>query len=102
MRNALQTKALVSAVLITVLIHGTLLLGLNKLAIEGASTPTAGIPSAASEPHHITLSPVTVLAKRLGSDPSEVVQVASQHEECNAPVVRVSADNASVSEISAC
>ncbi len=103
MLNALQTKALVSAVLITVLIQATLLLGLNELATEGASTRSSGIASAGAVVPSITLDPVTVVASRRANRASEVVRVASQHDECDASVLRVSANNdASVRAIAAC
>lgn len=72
MWNAMKTKSLVSAVLITATIQGSLLWGLNNVATAGTSgvsqtsvsslpaTPTASRPATS----YVTLEPVVIVGRR--------------------------------------
>lgn len=72
MWNAMKTKALFSAVLITATIQGSLLWGIDNLATAGASgmspanvgSVLATTAESGSQIQHTTLEPVVVVGKR--------------------------------------
>lgn len=62
MWNAMKTKALFSALLITATIQGSLLWGIDNLATVGSVLATT--PESGSQIQHTTLEPVLVVGKR--------------------------------------
>ena len=72
MWNVMQSMSLVSAVLITATIQGTLLWSMNGMAIEGqsgkAQTPASSLVSTPTvfppEMRYVTLAPVVVVGRR--------------------------------------
>ena len=72
MWNVMQSMSLVSAVLITATIQGTLLWRMNGMAIEGqsgkAQTPASSLASTPTEfppeMRYVTLAPVVVVGRR--------------------------------------
>ena len=79
MWNAMHSKSLVGAVLITATIHGSLLWEMNNMATEGTSskpqmtassllaTPTEARPQARPQTRYVTLEPVVVVGRRFES-----------------------------------
>ncbi len=110
MLDAIQTRALVGAVLITSVIQGALLLAMNDVAAQGAAMAVPAVaPAVAGGPEaprvamrQLTLEPVTIVGKH-SAYPDALVRPVSQREDCKAGFVRVSITNdARLGAINAC
>ena len=85
MWNAMKTKSLAAALLITTMVHGSLLWKMNEVATEAASataapSPTrmaAGSTTSSSPIRYVTLEPVLIVGRHAPLVPDQIAPQAT-------------------------